>query len=559
MRPTNKTNLFTGRAKAALVFEGEMGPTAFITPIVARVCSDTGKNPLSFSGPAIFSKKTVKQIETVVWPLANQILRLLKISIDGLEISVTNPGIASMWNVGTEISGYSTDVPVFLANLSAALKMSVNEKIAFTGHIASTDGTIGLVKAIPAKLEAAINDPSIETFVYPDIDREHSMTDLAPQTKQRIEGALAQAKNHVTLIGVRDIADLVRVAFPDAQVVMASLNAGFFGVQIQNSETDTIIEQTAKHFTDNLNDRFWQVLSACLSRGKSSEGSMLLSAFVKFHLWKNIYPHGIGRKLFQVVASLPPATRRIKIKFPLVSMAACIELGQHAKGSENKDVLLLLKACSGDGVLSKQPDQDISFKAQDSQNDGVLETILFEIGADNLTMQVAKPINQARATYVMETVVAPHEDFNEIIASFSLHLLRHTRSIVDPVDMDAVGAEGLALLERAFAKKGGFQGALAEARYATNGGVRFVLDSLTQKFIQEQQEKYIGRVLKTAMDPLDWDSKVKLMKAIIRRLKAYLPAAIASQPAERFTVQYEQIVRAYSQSLDQIKSVFRLF
>ena len=114
----------------------------------------------------------------------------------------------------------------------------------------------------------------------------------------------------------------------------------------------------------------------------------------------------------------------------------------------------------------------------------------------------------------MDMVVASHEDFNEIIASFYLHLLRHTRSIVDPVDMAAVGAEGLALLERAFANNGGFQGALAEARYATNGGVRFILDSLTQKFIHEQQEKYIGHVLKAAMDPLDWDSKVKLMESL---------------------------------------------
>ena len=129
-------------------------------------------------------------------------------------------------------------------------------------------------------------------------------------------------------------------------------------------------------------------------------------------------------------------------------------------------------------------------------------------------MKVAKPINQARATYVMDTVEASHEDFNEIVASFYLHLLRHTRSIIDPVDMAAVGAEGLALLERTYAKEGGYKGALAEAKHATNGGVRFILDSLTQKFFHEQQEKYIDHVLRTAMDPLDWDGKVKLIKAI---------------------------------------------
>ena len=49
-----------------------------------------------------------------------------------------------MWDVGIKISGFSADVPVFLAILSAALKTGVNDKIAFTGHIASTDGTVSL-------------------------------------------------------------------------------------------------------------------------------------------------------------------------------------------------------------------------------------------------------------------------------------------------------------------------------------------------------------------------------------------------------------------------------
>lgn len=232
---------------------------------------------------------------------------------------------------------------------------------------------------------------------------------------------------------------------------------------------------------------------------------------------------------------------------------------QYAQGSENSDVLLLLKACSGDGVSNFKPDRDIPPKVQDSQNDSLLETILFEIGADNLTAKIANPINQARATYVMDEVVASHEDFNEIITSFYLHALRHTRTIVIPVDMATVGAEGLALLERAFSKNGGFQGALAEARHGINGGLRFVLDSLTQKYINEEQEKYIRFIFKTGLDPLDFDGKVKLIEALMERLKAYLPEDIASQPAERFVKQSEEIVRAYSQSLEKLNYVLRLF
>jgi hypothetical protein len=462
--------------------------------------------------------------------------------------------------MGIKISGFSANTVAFLAILSAALKIGISDKIVFTGHIASTDGTIGLVKSIPEKLQTAINDSAIDTFICPDINREQSITDLAPRTKQLIEGELGQAKNHLTLIGVKDTADLVRAAFIDSQVVMASLKAGFFGVKIKNSENGTVVEQTARYFTDNLDDRFWQTLSEYLFQGRSAEASMLLSAFVEFHLRKEVYPHKIGRKLFQTLASLPPATRRIEVKFPLTPIEDCIELGQYAQKSENRDVLLLLKACSGDGVFSDyKPNRDTSKREHESHKDSLLETILFEIGADNLTAKVANPIDQARSNYTSNTVLVSHEDFNEIIASFYLHLLRHTRTVIDPVDMAAIGSKGLGLLERSFAKNGGYKGALAEARHGINGGVRFVLDTLTQKFIQEQQEKYIGHILKTAMDPLDWEGKVKLMEALMQRLKPYLPEDIASQPTERFADQYEHIVRAYAQSMDQVTSVMRLY
>lgn len=555
----HKARPFTGQAKAALVFAGETDPTALITSIVARGCLNAGKRSLGFSGPVIFSKEAVGRIETVVWPLAKRIFQLLEVPIDGFDISIANPGVASMGDMGIEITGFSTEVPVFLAILSAGLRMGISEKAAFTGHVASADGTIGMVKAIPAKLEAAIKDPSIEVFVYPDVERERSVSDLAPQTKRQIEGAIAQAKNQITPIGVRDMSDLVRAAFSEDEIVKASLKTGFFGLSGHSLETDTVIERTAHFITDNLDSRFYNTLSEYLSQGQGSEGSRLLSAFIEFHLNCGIYPQRIGRKLFQVVVSLPPTTRRIKIQFPLVSMGACIELGQYAKDPEDEDVLLLLKACSGDGVSNRRPSQRVSSSALDLQKNDLLEAILSEIGADNLTEKIAKPINQARATYVMDATVASHENFIEIITSFYLHVLRHIRSVIDPVDKSAVSAEALALLERTFAKDGGFQGALAEARHATNGGVRLVLDSLTRQFIREQQEKHIDHVLKTAMDPLDWDGKVKLIDAIIKRLRPYLPADIVDQPAERFAVQYEQIVRAYSQTLDQITSFLRLF
>ena len=75
----------------------------------------------------------------------------------------------------------------------------------------------------------------------------------------------------------------------------------------------------------------------------------------------------------------------------------------------------------------------------------------------------------------------------------------------------------------------------------------------------EEQEKHINFVLKLMMDSLDWEGKVALMGEVLKRLEPHLPPEIISQPPERFAAHYESIVRAYVQSMDRVKSVFRSF
>ena len=90
-----------------------------------------------------------------------------------------------------------------------------------------------------------------------------------------------------------------------------------------------------------------------------------------------------------------------------------------------------------------------------------------------------------------------------------------------------------------------------------SGGLRFILDKMTGQFKMEQQEKHVNHVLKSAMNPLDWESKVNLMEALLKLLQCHLPSDIVSQPPDRFAGQYEGIVKAYVRSVDQMKSLFR--
>jgi hypothetical protein len=242
-------------------------------------------------------------------------------------------------------------------------------------------------------------------------------------------------------------------------------------------------------------------------------------------------------------------------------MSEYIQLSQFANKSDHEDVRLLFGADFGEKTWQPSKVSNSTEPGEDTDIDhvkGTLQTILSEISAETLTNLIGLPIDSARAVYIMDSVtVNSHEEFNETIISFYLHLIRHTRKLPDPVDLDAAGAEAFALLERTFLKKGGLQAALAEARNAINGGLRFILDLMTEQFKREEQEKQVNRVLKSALDPLDWKGKVGLMGALLKRLEPHLEAGIRSQPPERFAVHYEVVIRGYLQSMERVNSIFR--
>lgn len=562
MTETKINTTFPGRVNAVFVFYHGVVGTAVITPIVARVLSgQEAQERIRFTGPAIFSKKAVKHITEVVLPLADFIFDMLELDRSNFEIAATNLAAASANDVGLEISGFSADVPVLLAILSAGLEIQVSDNTVFSGHLASPDGDIRMVKGMSAKLKAIVKSGPIETFVHPATASDSSLHDLTPAEKEHIDDALSEAKRVVRMVGISDIGELIREAFSDEQVTLAGLRRGFWGLKMKGCPNDTVTGKAAAYLTKDNQERFWSVLDHQLITGRRSDAGQLLEAFAEFHIQRKKYPKGFGKGLFSVIHSLPPKIRRSKLLFPLIPVTLCIQLSQYAHESENEDVLFLFKNAVGNAFPKPVPADIPNAKqtATDNKDDNpILNAVLSEISADTLTVSVGMPIDSARAAYLLDSVVVDsHEQFRETIASFFLHLLRFTRNILEPVDLDGAGAEGVALLERAFSSQGGYQAALAEARNATNGGLRFVLDLMTEQFKREQQEKHIGHALKSALDPLDWEGKVDLMKALLDQLQSHLPQEITSQPAERYAGNYEGIVKAHVRSMDQVKTIFR--
>jgi hypothetical protein len=553
---------YTGRAKA--VFELNLGdePKAVVTSVVAHACDKAGDS-IRFSGAASFSSKTRQHIFEVVMPVAKNILRDLGLPETNFDISIVNLDVAAVNDIGLEISGFSADVPALVAVLSARLEIPISDEIVFTGHIASSDGDIRMVRGIPAKLTAVEKTKTIRIFVHPEVSKDTSLNSFMPTEKEKIINALIKARSVLRTVGVRDIGDLMPAIFSEDKVILAGLEKGFFKSSISSFSTESAAGRTVAFFIKDNEQRFWKVLERQMIECRNEDAKQLLLAFTRFHLDQKTYPDKLGVRLFNLIQSLPPETRRKKLDFPLLPLPNCIQLSQLAHETELEDVLVLFKAVTWNKIqhfpivdVRKKRSEDTT---PDHSNDR-LQFILSEIDADAITAAINLPIDNARASYVISSVIVKsNKELNDLVTSFYLHLLRHSLNLSDPVDIKAAGAEAFALLERSFSKKTGLQEALVEARYPVHGGVRIVLDLMTEQFKRELQEKHVNHVLKTALDPLDWQGKVVLMKALINRLKPNLPSEILAQPVERFASRYEDICKGYVKSMDQVTSLFRSF
>jgi hypothetical protein len=223
-------------------------------------------------------------------------------------------------------------------------------------------------------------------------------------------------------------------------------------------------------------------------------------------------------------------------------------------------VPFLFQAGSSEGMRrpTKDDDQTVFKGATDLDHEKTLQGILSEISSETLTNLISLPIDTARAVYLLDSVrVKSEEEFNETITSFYVHLIRHTRKVCEPVDLEAAAAEALELLGETFLKRGGYRAALTEARSCLQGGLRFVFDMMTEQHKRKEHEKHINRVFKTALEPLEAKDKVGLMGALMKRLELHLGLEIKSQPPEWFAFHYELIIKAYIQSMERMNSVFR--
>ena len=549
-----------GRANTVLVLEAgkDDKAVAVVSQVSVTLERESGENCFTFRGSGQIDNATLRHYDEAIGPLLQRTAMALHLEPPGFEIAVTNLAAASLQNRPISVQGFSADLAVFLACLSRLLGVPLRTGVVSSGHIADPGGAVRMVGRLPAKLMAACACKGIDTILYPDPAGDDSIANLLPSERDDIHEALLEARNDLHLEPVCTVNAAVRAAFEESSLVLAALEKDYFQADERAGESSMSPDPSA--LTASLDSRFWECLREQL-RDKRKRSSVL-GARIHYHVRQGCYPGGFGKRLYRVLAAFPPGVRRSRVKFPLLDEEDVLSLARLAGSDDLSDVRHFIDAVYGDRFSSAIVQGDgrggSEEDAQASAAGVQLRVLLSEMDPDNLHESVGKPIDEARGTYFIEFVtVESDQDCLDAVAAFYLHILDHTSSVASDITPDAVGAESLALLDRAFARRGGTRFALAEAQCGNQGRIRYVLDTLTEQLKAEQQEKHAARAFKIALSGLDYEGRVALVEEFIGLLRPFLPDELADAPPERFLDGIELLVRTYMNSVEQIRHTLR--
>lgn len=551
-----------GRAKTVLVF-GSAGPRkGVISAIVARRVDLPGKQRLHFGGTVKFSRSVMSHIRQTVLPIIDNVVSGLGLEQKDFEISAVNLGAASSLDVGINISGFSADTSVFLAMLSEGLQMPLRDDSVSTGHIASCEGDISAVNAIPEKLQCAGADNSIRLFVHPELEEDDSLRVLAPVQRDHATDAIVGAKGLVSCKKSKNIYELLRRVFSEESIVLGSLSTGFYGTQITSNGDDGPVQEAVFFLGHNNEARFWSTLRWYFSTGDCCKAKELLQAYAHFFICQQLYPQAVGVRLFELICSLPPAVRRLKMDFPILDTGLCIRLSQFAQQTDYSDILMLFDAAHGKNIRHETEIRTVSQEPMREISDSdciAFDTVTSCINEQSLAQEIGIPLDSARSSFILDSsTVQTYDQFLDILQAFYIHLQHHIGSgINQALDLDRARAEAIALLSRAFEDKGGDRAAFLMAKEGTQGGMRSVLDFITEEHKAQLHANHIQRIFKDAVNEMDWNEQVSFMRGAMKRLGPLLPSELKEMPPERLAGSFEKIVRVYVRSFDKVNQLIR--
>jgi hypothetical protein len=383
---------------------------------------------------------------------------------------------------------------------------------------------------------------------------------MSPREFEDMKSAVRAATERIRTVPVGSVDELVARVFPELNLVMGSLRRRYFLCRSRSARAEDSIGKTVDFLRTDSEGRFLRVLEHSLFERDSATTKELLDGWIDCFVARKAYPSGMGLKLYRLILSLPTRLRPRVRGGRLLSVSACIALSQFARASDHEDVEFLYMVAGETklGGTRAADEHPASGSQAPDEIHALVSHVLADISQENVVREVALPIDTARASFVMDSVLIENfDEFADTTTAFYAHLLRHTNRLRGHEETNGLQHETKALFERTFGGEGSYDIARAEAKNGERGGMRFILDTVTEQFKREKREEYVAYVVHQAVGGLDWDGKVAFMGELLRRLTPALPPDVSPSTPERYARHVDVVVRAYASSMDRVTAILK--
>ena len=190
---------------------------------------------------------------------------------------------------------------------------------------------------------------------------------------------------------------------------------------------------------------------------------------------------------------------------------------------------------------------------------GNINALLDALDERTIAKEIGIPNDEVRMQYRLNSnTVSSFDQFSDLIADYYNH--HFTKCVTGGGQLSASEAWGRAkeIIEREYRKRGGdIVSAFNNAKDGTNGGMMAVLDIIAEGIKAESVESYICSIFDRHVKPTEWDKKVDIIRQFIRHCGGQLSGSVRSSQPEAYAAEYEKLIRAYVNGLQQTSSMFR--
>jgi len=531
--------------------------SGILTSVHAHRNDERNAPQIRYIGDVSLDDKTQKHLKTEVYPILKNICSLLRINLPALTFEIRIPGAASSSELDVKVSGHSFDLPIILALISATLNIPINQAFCATGQLATSSGEITLVASLPEKFEVIKESRELSCFIYPDHSSDQSFKTLKPTAFSEYQAATKEASIHLDLFPVNSLGEALEALIDESDLIQATFACQFWDMDGSKPHTDHH-SSLNQYFIGNHEKRFWQQLEKLLGGHNLTSLKELIEARVSWSITHETYPANFGLSLSGLIQSMPKHIRRDLRQFTLLSKADYIKLIQHADESDHEDISRLhdtLYALDYDSGPHEVPPG-----IKEREHLGLLAFMEEKLKSQSIEDLIFKPWDEARASFRLKKNTSPDYDFFlDTIRRFFIHTERKVYNQLPPSDPELSGAKALEMLQQSFRGQQRQREAVTIAKTGQQGGMRFILDTITADQKQLAKQKYTLSVFTKYIDSTDENLRLDLIKQMFVLWDKYLPDSIKTQAPERYINSYEEIILAWLESQDAfINTINRL-